>query len=236
MPSIYSPNLVSGATSITIEGDEFHHLCHVKRIGVGYEVRLNNGEGIIAEGKISAINKHKAEIVLQTQAKFTAPQRPYAIAFALLKNKHDELLIEKCTELGASAFYPLESEFSVKTTSANTIIRFARIALAAIKQCDNPWLPIIKPTLKLKQAIQEIIKDGYTPILCSEARPEASLATIDEAINPCFIIGPEGGFSAQEFAFFADQKISAVSICKLVTRAETAAIAVTAQFAATQIL
>ena len=202
-------------------------------MAIGQIVKLNSGQGYIALGKLVKIGKHSAELDIQELSFQEQHESRYAIAFALLKNHHDELLIEKCTELGATAFYPLVTEHSVKSPSANTITRYEKIALAAIKQCDNPWLPQIKPTRKLEQAIQEIIRDGYAPVLCSEARPEARIANLVKTINPCFIIGPEGGFSAKELALFPDLNIPAISICLLITRAETAAIAVAAQFATT---
>jgi 16S rRNA (uracil1498-N3)-methyltransferase len=232
MPSYYCPDLNSSSTLIHIEGEEFHHLSHVKRIATGQTVKLNSGKGLLAVGTIVEIGKRSAEIEIQDLAYHEQPSPRYAIAFALLKNHHDELLIEKCTELGATAFYPLVTEFSVKSPSANTISRYEKIALAAIKQCDNPWLPQIMPAAKLEQAINSIIQGGYTPVLCSELRPDAGVDSLDKQINPCFLIGPEGGFSNSEFQQMLSLNIPTISICKLITRAETAAIAVSAQFTA----
>jgi RsmE family RNA methyltransferase len=88
------------------------------------------------------------------------------------------------------------------------------------------------PAAKLEQAINSIIQGGYTPVLCSELRPDAGVDSLDKQINPCFLIGPEGGFSNSEFQQMLSLNIPTISICKLITRAETAAIAVSAQFTA----
>jgi len=199
---------------------------------MGQDVKLNNGSGIIADGRIKAITKRDAEIEIVSISVQNAIIPQFAIAFALLKNRHDELLIEKCTELGARAFFPLVTEYSVKTPSSNTLTRYAKIALAAIKQCDNPWLPRVYPVQTLAETIQSIISDSFTPVLCSEQRPESGISGLDKQIQPCFLIGPEGGFSLSEFAYLNSQKVPAISICHLITRAETAAIAVSAQFLA----
>lgn len=198
-------------------------------------MKLNNGCGIMAEGRIKAITKRDAEIEIVSSSVHNAIIPHFAIAFALLKNRHDELLIEKCTELGAGAFFPLVTEHSVKTPSLNTLTRFEKIALAAIKQCDNLWLPKLHPVQTLEAAIQSIISEGYSPVLCSEQRPDSYISSLDKQIKPCFLIGPEGGFSPSEFTYLNSQKVPSISICHLITRAETAAIAVSAQFLANRV-
>lgn len=235
MPSYFVPSLTPETTLVILEGEEYHHLSHVKRISIGQDVKLNNGCGIMAEGRIKAITKRNAEIELVSSTTQETPKTQYAIAFALLKNRNDELLIEKCTELGAGAFFPLITEYSVKTSSFNTLTRFEKIALAAIKQCDNLWLPKLHPVQTLEAAIQSMISEGYTPILCSEQRPDSYISYLDKQIKPCFLIGPEGGFSPSEFTYLNSQKVPSISICHLITRAETAAIAVSAQFLANRV-
>ncbi|MDD2230258.1 MAG: RsmE family RNA methyltransferase [Candidatus Cloacimonetes bacterium] len=232
MPSYYTPDLSTSSSVVILEGEEFHHLSHVKRIEVGDSITLNNGKGIIAEGRISELNKRSARIEVLSSQFHEPPAKQFAIAFALLKNKHDELIIEKCTELGASTFFPLVSEYSVRVPSNNTNQRFERIALAAIKQCDNPYLPSIHPSLPLEQVIVAIQDSGFAPILCSERRPDVWLKDIQLGASPCFLIGPEGGWKESEYELFAKHHIPDINISHLILRAETAAIAIAAQFVA----
>lgn len=231
MPSLYCNHLSTNDSSISLEGEEFHHLAHVKRIGIGQRVILNNGKGLVAEAIIKELTKKSALLEIVSKQQSIYPETNFAIAFALLKNKHDELLIEKCTELGAKTFIPLMTDFSVRNPSANTVSRFQRIALAAIKQCDNPWLPDIKTPQELDKALDIMIEIGYKPVLCSEKMPEARLLDLPQLQKPCFIVGPEGGFSEAEFSLFARRDVVQISICNLIIRAETAAMAIAAQFA-----
>lgn len=230
MPSLYCSYLNPNDSHISLEGEEFHHLAHVKRISIGQGIKLSNGKGLIAEGIIKELTKKSAVLEITSHNQTPYPTNSFAIAFALLKNKHDELLVEKCTELGASAFLPLVTDFSVRNPSANTLMRFERIALAAIKQCDNPWLPKVFSPVPLRDSLAHILSNGYNPVLCSERRPDKRISDL-EITNPCFIIGPEGGFSEAEIGFIEQQNIPQISICSLITRAETAAIAIAAQFA-----
>ena len=232
MPSFYLPELKVFQAGLIIElsGAEHHHLSRVSRHQSGDAIKLNNGKGLLALGRITEIAKNSSSIELMAQIPVCAVAE-YAIAFALLKSQNDELLVEKCTELGATAFFPLLTEFTIRKPSPNTGERFAKIALAAIKQCDNPFLPKLEQTLKLSSALDLIRIKGYEPVVCSESMPEHWIDRLQGKIaKPCFLIGPEGGWSAKELELFQVQATPEISISPLICRAETAAITVAAQW------
>ncbi|MCK9331955.1 MAG: RsmE family RNA methyltransferase [Candidatus Cloacimonetes bacterium] len=228
MPSYYCPDLNANSKQIVLDKDEHHHLCRVKRIGVNDVITLNNGRGILADCKILKIDKSMAvlepiNIEYHNKSKIT-----YAIAFALLKNRNDELVVEKCTELGASDFFPFISENTVKEEGKNTIERFKKIVLSAMKQCNNPWMPQVHNLARVQDLVNLIVEHGYEPVVCSEHEQENWLNMVDCTQNICFIIGPEGGFSNLELGLM--KGIDNITIGSLVTRAETAAIAIASQY------
>lgn len=227
MPSIYHPQL-NEANSLT--GEEHHHLSRVLRAKIEDVVLLNDGKGSLAKAIIQSIDKKSAQFQLLDRAIYHEPSNLFAVAFSLLKNRHDELIVEKCTELGCMEFYPFISSYSVR--KSDDVSRFQRIALSAIKQCDNPWLPLINPVQILKDSIDQVKQNGYIPIFCTEQRPDLWLHDLElpNGIKPCFFIGPEGGFSREELHFITQEKLPQISISKLVLRAETAAIAIAAQY------
>ncbi len=232
MPSLYLPELrqLQIGARFRLEGEEFHHLAHVAHRRASEPVRLNSGSGTLAWSRVLETGKHHALLEVTSVEAYPRFEHPFAIAFALLKNRHDELLVEKCTELGAEAFFPLLTEHSVRQASDNTAGRFRKTALAAIKQCDNPWLPQFSPAQTLTDALAQIKALGYTPILCSERHPERWLhhLSAEQTGRPCFLIGAEGGWSVGEFQQMED--LAEITLGNLTTRAETAAIAVSAQW------
>jgi len=199
---------------------------------VGDFVKLNSGNGLLAKARVTDISKREAKLEIIEMMESMPFPSPFAIAFALLKNRHDELLVEKCTELGAGQFYPLLCDFSIRKAGSDG--RLERIALAAIKQCDNPYLPSLEKPRELKVALQTTREAGYTPILCSELKPDQWLddLKLPSKTPPCFLIGPEGGWSAEEIKLFEQQEVPSISIGYLITRAETAAITIAAQWIA----
>ncbi len=235
MPSVYCPVLrqYRSGDLVRLEGSEFHHLAHVTRRRILEPVLLNSGDGLLCWAEYESSGSDHALLRL-TRAELdqAKPLHAYAIAFALLKNRHDELLVEKCTELGATDFFPLFTEHSVRQPGPGTLARFAKIALAAVKQCDNPWLPRIHAPLTLEHALTTLRERGFQPIVCSENKPQRWLHDLrpEQTGQPCFLIGPEGGWSKAEQALL--QKEPEITLARLITRAETAAIAVAAQWLA----
>ncbi len=234
MPSVYYPGLkgLKAGEICTLEGDELHHLAQVAHRRLKDELILNSSAGLLAKAVVENLNKHSAQLRILHLWEAQPFEHPFAIAFALLKNRNDEIIVEKCTELGAGAFFPLITVNSVRQTKSSTILRFEKIAIAAIKQCDNPWLPCIHTPQSLSSGLEEIKRQGYTPIVCSESRPRHWLHHLktDATFKPCFVIGPEGGWSPDEKDQF--KGLAEISIAGLVTRAETAAIAISAQWLA----
>ncbi len=230
MPSYYCPDLDASTKELILEGEEFHHLSRVKRIKVGQSIKINNGQGMIAETQLDAMSKNEAVLVVKDYISVVMPRPRLAIAFALLKNHHDELLVEKCTELGAADFFPLVTDFTIKEEGKNTLSRLKKISMAAIKQCDNPWLPQVHKVMPVPEALGKIRADGYLPVLCSEREVKQRMKDLQPGLDICFIIGPEGGFSDREFELLGDLK--QISLSALISRAETAAIAAAAQFQA----
>lgn len=228
MPSLYYPQLDLDTDSFELAGDEYHHLSRVKRIKPGQLLQINSGRGFFAEAEVLAITAQSAEMLVKQTKYHEQPKPRFALAFALLKNHHDELAVEKCSELGATDFFPLITDYTVRTEGKNTIERFRKIALAAIKQCDNPWLPQVHPASKIDRALANIEQAGYRAVLCSERERGQSLADLPSDADLCFLIGPEGGFSEAEFQLL--NFLPQICISQQITRAETAAIAVSAQF------
>jgi len=230
MPSFFTPELDNNSTKLVLNAVESHHLAHVMRLKHGDEVNLNSGQGWMGKGIVREFSNKLAIIDVTDIRYIERPKPAFAIAFSLLRNKNDELLLEKATELGAQDFFPLQLRNSVRTPSANTEKRFTDSVLTAIKQCNNPWLPNIHPIARLTISLQFIRKLGYIPVAASEARPDVWLDSLNAENDYCFIIGPEGGFSIEETELLRSEKIPGISLSGNILRAETAAIAVAAQF------
>ncbi len=227
MPSYYFPQLSKSSSELILDSDEHHHLSRVKRAKIGQIILLNNGNGLLADAEILSIDKKESRLRIIDIKEIALLEPGFSIAFSLLKNQHDELIVEKCTELGAREFFPLICENTVRTPGKNTLARFEKTALAAIKQCDYPYLPKIHEPQKLEEALGKI-KRSYLPVVACENEEKHWLKDVVHEGDICFIIGPEGGFDPKEFNLF--EALPKISLSENILRAETAAIAAAAQF------
>lgn len=231
MPCFYTPELKEQDSSITITGEEYHHIIDVFRKSIEDEILLTNGKGLLAKAKIISINKKNLTVSILSINKEKQSQPKIAVAFSLLKNKHDFLIIEKLTELGVKEFFPIITDRTVRKSSKNTFIKFIKTAITAIKQCDNAFLPKVNITTSLTELLENI-KKNYKPVVALEVGENRQLWEVLSSLNEeniCLIFGPEGGFTQEEIEMFKNKKIQTFSLGNHIVRAETAAIAASAQ-------
>jgi 16S rRNA (uracil1498-N3)-methyltransferase len=226
MPAFYIP-FETDDKYVEVTGDAYHHITHVLRHKKHDIFSVLNGKGSLATGKIVEIDKKSLRLDVY-DIKFADYEKPrIACAFSLLKNKNDLLIVEKLTELGVSHLFPFFSKNTVIHPKENYHEKLRKVAISAIKQCENPYLPLIQDVVPLQSALSAIYTAGYTPIVASEKKPENNLyamVSCKKDVDMCIIIGPEGGFAPDEFEHFEKNDITSVSLVKNTLRAETAAI------------
>jgi 16S rRNA (uracil1498-N3)-methyltransferase len=231
MPCFYTPSLTIESERITIEGDEFHHITHVFRQKINDTIKLTSGTGVLGEGKILSISKRDLVLEITSISKHQMSTPIISLAFSLLRSKNDEWLVEKLTELGVKRLFPMITTNSVRQASTNVLDRFQKTAISAIKQCENPWLPSIEPIGDLKEIILRLEQQGIKPILASEKEKNIFIPALmyEKDQQFCILIGPEGGFTPEEFAFMEENHVKSFSLGNHILRAETAAIAAVSQ-------
>ncbi len=204
--------------TIHLDGPEFHHLVRVMRIRVGEEVELVDGKGALAKAKLVSIDKHKASLhVISCHCNPVDPPQ-IILAIPLMRPAKLELVIEKCTELGADAFWIYPAQHSDKEQlSSNQMERLSHICIAAMKQCGRLDLPAIE----VLSHFSHLLQTKY-PIYFGDTRPNAKRKILQTPL--ILITGPEKGFSESELKLL-DQKAEGTRLHRYILRAETAPIA-----------
>lgn len=203
-------------TRLELPVPQAHYLQHVMRLRENDKIEVFNG----TQGAWIATfhpTAKKAALTLIKQHKKQPPQPFLGLAFACLKRENTELVIQKATELGVSDIFPLITHHTV-CRKINTD-RLKTIATEASEQSERLSVPTLHPILSLSDFIAKA-KDFNLYFLAERTTPKP-VAISDK---PCFVIGPEGGFSADEKKLFDP----AHSIClgDQILRAETAAISI----------
>jgi 16S rRNA (uracil1498-N3)-methyltransferase len=152
---------------------------------------------------------------------------PYIVlALGILSDKSRfEWALEKAVELGAAGFIPLRSE---RTEGRFNRERAERIAIAALKQSQRRYLPVLDEPVALPDLLGRL--DEYDlALLCHESAPaDATVRSLLGETPPAgrilILIGPEGGFSPAEVDAARMASARIVSLGEARLRSETAAI------------
>lgn len=149
--------------------------------------------------------------------------------FQALPKKRElfELVLQKCTEIGVSAFVPLITKHTERDEISN-IPRLEKILREAAEQCERGIIPKISAAVKF----DKYKKDDAIAILLHSRGDYPPLKSFVGEVNntkKCdLFIGPEGGFSQEEVDFAVANGIAVASLGKRILRTETAAIAAAA--------
>ena len=154
-----------------------------------------------------------------------------ALACAVVKGRHFELVLEKAVELGARRLLPLVTERGVIEPGAGRRARWDAILRGALKQSGRCRLPELSEPLPLAEALAACAGDrlyaGGSPAergLLAPARA-GGVGPAPAAGRLALFIGPEGGWTATEAALLAAAGALPLDLGPFTLRTETAAIA-----------
>ncbi len=225
-------NEIQGNTAV-VRGEDVKHISRVLRLRAGDAVELCDGTGRECDAVIGSIAPDA--VTFETQAWRPAKSEPCArvtLFQCLPKAGKMETIIQKCVELGAEAFVPVQSERCVvvlKPPYAGRVERWQRVSEEAAKQSRRGVIPKVEEPV----ALEKLTFDGFDTILVAyENERTVSLKTALRSAHPsrvAIVIGPEGGFSEAEIKTLTENGAQSVSLGPRILRTETAGMAMLAQ-------
>ncbi len=209
--------------------DTIHHIKDVMRLKIGKEFEAVYENRIYAV-RLSSLEPFMVEIINELDEDREL-NGSLSLAFALLKGRHDELILQKGTELGVSSFIPYVSDrtiirFSKEKDKESKKERYLKILENAAEQCRRNKVPSLSKIINLKDLskLENKTKLFAYEAVAIEGKPLKEELTSDTLL----VIGPEGGFSEAEAKYLMDNGFKPVSLGRRILRAETAAIAASA--------
>ena len=229
----YCPDLNCG--EIVLPAEEARHAARSRRLAPGAEVNLLDGQGSVGRGVIIRIESRSVTIDVRGVQKlpFDSPIR-LTLATACPKTSRQAFLVEKATELGVWAMKPLICHHSVAIPGASLARRWRRLAIEAAKQCGAAWIPRFDDGQSLESVARRVgeYDQALIAVVRTDARPLLALLPDPAADSSLLaLIGPEGGWTADEVARLTEAGAVPVSLGPRVLRVETAGIAIAAAVA-----
>jgi len=220
----------AGRNRAVLTGEHAVHLSRVLRAKVGQEFEIAlPGEHPARLGRIVAIDNSRVEFELgQPVSSILKPAFEINLLLAIFKFDRMEWAIEKATELGVSRIVPViarRTEKPLAVAAGKRQQRWQRLALQASEQSRRQSEPEIALPMPLKKVIESA--SGLRIVLSETERdqPLQRLLAADPVSAVTLAIGPEGGWTEEELALFAQHEWQAATLGKSILRAETAAIA-----------
>ena len=223
------------AAEIVIDGADAHHIGRVLRMKPGDVVAISDADGQSGVAQIEKITSDKVYLALhQRTIRTTEPPIGVWLAQGLPKSDKLEFIIQKAVELGVAGIIPVATHHSVvkydEKKAQSKTERWGKIAAEAAKQCGRQIVPQVKPIHNLRELLDSLDSEAtvFMPYEGESTRTfKAALTEDGSAANKSMIvlIGPEGGFSAEEAQFCRSRGVQTVTLGPRILRAETAALA-----------
>ncbi|MEO0241037.1 MAG: RsmE family RNA methyltransferase [candidate division WOR-3 bacterium] len=209
---------------VIVENEEYYHLYKVLRKKKGDLIHVVDGKGNDYLVKIEEFKNCKAiGKILEKHFMPNETNSFFALGIGIIKGERMDMIFEKGTELGVSAFYPILSERVVVNPKNLKIERWRKIVLSAMKQSRRSILPYVYDPLPLNQFLKET-KNFDTKILLDE-EGENSFEIKENSEKILIVAGPEGSFTKDEKKLFEQEGFFKVKMGKRIMRTETAIIA-----------
>jgi 16S rRNA (uracil1498-N3)-methyltransferase len=230
MHIFYQPNL--STNEILLNEEESKHCVRVLRMKMGDEVQLIDGKGTSAIAKIIDDNPKKCVLNILNR-KSHVLNRTYKLHIAVAPTKNFdrmEWFIEKAIEVGIDEISFIETENSER--SKINLHRCEKIAISAIKQSKQFWLPKINDVIPYGKFFENSeLRNSEIPQFRFIAYCETDISNTfhqhifkssHQHIN--ILIGPEGDFTQPEVDTAKANGFIPVSFGENRLRTETAAL------------
>ena len=218
--------------STAIDGDQFitdteesRHISRVLRLVPDDRVVFTDGIGHRYMCRLLDNNIRECRFeVVEKEFVPPPPHRHHHIAVAPTKNMaRFEWFLEKATEIGIGIITPLQCQHSERIRI--NAKRLHKILVAAIKQSQQTWLPVLEELTAFDSFIGQ--QKETTQKLIAYVSDQAHKPLFDAAETGrevVVLIGPEGDFSSEEITMAQRRGFEPISLGENRLRTETAAL------------
>ena len=218
---------LGGGERVPLDRAQAHYLLNVLRFDDGDALLVFNGRDGEWRARLAITGRKAAHLDIVERTRDQPAPSPIVYCFAPLKQARLDYLVQKAVEMGAGALQPVVTRHTqAKPLNAE---RMRANVVEAAEQCGVLCVPAIREVLKFDAWLA-----AWPPadllVFCdeeAEGPPLPALASRSGHGGICgVLIGPEGGFSAEErAALLALPHTARLSLGPRILRADTAAVA-----------
>lgn len=215
---------------VELTANQSHYLRRVLRLGVGDRFIAQDGLGAqwfatLSEDPTVA---HVVEVVAAAQQ--VLPTAPLRLIAALPKGNSFDQVVRQATELGVSHIYPVISDRTLLKPKGNRLERWRRISQEASEQSERITVPEIFSPMPVNMCLQQANWEGLRYLCAARQNSPHLLAklqddlTSENLLDVTLMVGPEGGWTADEITVAIQQEYKTVTLGSVILRSVTASI------------
>jgi 16S rRNA (uracil1498-N3)-methyltransferase len=228
---------LTGPGTVYLTGSEAHHARHVLRLTPGEQVLLMDGLGRQYLARLAALHREGVELeVLEEEPSPEEPSLSLTLGLALLKSDHMDLVVQKGTELGLQNLVPLTTTLTnvrlTRERAQQKVERWQAISRQSLKQCGRSRSIRIAPVSSLDDFLESTATAPLKLLLHTGggvgrwSRLRDLLDGRERPDSVAALVGPEGGFTAEEASRAVLSGFEPVRLGPRIMRGETAALAI----------
>jgi 16S rRNA (uracil1498-N3)-methyltransferase len=207
----YAPDLEAPGDRFRLPEEEAHHMRKVLRLRAGESVIASNGRGRVF---VCAIREANTEAMLEADSLFAHDPEPPGLNFllGLLKGRDLEEPVEGLCQLAVHRIFLADTEHSQTFKGqdhSRLVERLRAKSLVGLKQAKKAWLTEIVPPAPLRAW-----RASHAGLRLVVASPGEDTGLPRPGTAFALAVGPEGGFSASEMAWFREQGCATLSLGK----------------------
>ncbi len=225
-PRLFVDAPLEAGEAVALERAQAHYLSHVLRLTPGDRVLVFNGQDGEWSATLEGAGK-RTSLFVGAKTREQSAAADFHYLFAPLKAARLDYMVQKAVEMGVSRLVAVLTRHG-QVTRVN-LDRMRANAIEAAEQCGILALPEIAEPVALTRYLAE--RDpARLLVFCDEdaaaANPAAALAKASAQNGLAVLIGPEGGFAADErVALLSAPNVVRLSLGPRILRADTAAVA-----------
>jgi len=225
-PRLFVEAPLKAGQTVALERNQSNYLGNVLRLAAGDTILVFNGRDGEWQAQIAGRKRPDAlVIVAPTRPQDRLPDITYV--FAPLKHARLDYMVQKAVEMGASSLQPVLTRHT-QVSRVNSERMRANVIEAA-EQCGILSLAEVAEPMPLDRYLGQR-QPARLLVFCDEAaetaNPVQALQQGSAADGIDILIGPEGGFAAEERALLLRQpKTLRLSLGPRILRADTAGVA-----------
>jgi len=232
IPRLYCADPLQPGTEAVLPESAHRHVMQVLRLRSGDQVILFNGDGHDCPGVLTRVDKRSARVQIESCQPVDKESALHIhLVQGISRRERMDLTIRKSVELGVGTITPLATERSVVNLAGERLQRrqqhWQSIIISACEQCGRSRLPVMTEPVALHDWVSRS-RDGTRLILAPAVSTRLRQLKAPQAQRLTLMVGPEGGFTPDEYAQAERAGYSGINLGPRILRTETAAIAAVA--------